>query len=59
MTDYAATAVCEGDPWVIDVPRIGTTRADSADDLGEMALGLVIAMTHTAPEELHVRLRIV
>jgi hypothetical protein len=59
MADYTATAICEGDHWVIDVPGIGTTQADSVDDLEEMALDLVIAMTHTAPEEVHVRVDIV
>ncbi len=59
MTDYTATAICEGDHWVIDVPGIGTTQADSVDDLEEMALDLVIAMTHAAPEEVHVRVDIV
>ena len=59
MTDYTATAICEGDHWVIDVPGIGTTQADSVDDLEEMALDLVIAITHTAPEEVRVRVVIV
>jgi hypothetical protein len=59
MTDYTATAICEGDHWVIDVSGVGSTQADSIDDLEEMALDLVIAMTHKAPEEVHVRLRIV
>ena len=59
MPDYTATAICEGDHWVIDVPGIGTTQADSVDDLEEMALDLVIAMTHAAPEEVHVRVDIV
>jgi hypothetical protein len=59
MADYTATAICEGDHWVIDVPGIGTTQADSVDDLEEMALDLVIAMTHTAPEDVHVELSIV
>ncbi len=59
MTDYTATAICEGDHWVIDVPGVGTTEADSVDDLEEMALDLVVAMRHTAREEVHVRLRIV
>jgi hypothetical protein len=59
MADYTATAVCEGDHWVIDVPGIGTTQADSVDDLEEMALDLVIAMTHTDPEEVHIRVSIV
>jgi hypothetical protein len=59
MADYTATAICEGDHWVIDVPGIGTTEADSVDDLEEMALDLVIAMTHTAPEQVHVHVSIV
>jgi hypothetical protein len=59
MADYTATAICEGDYWVIDIPGVGTTQADSVDDLEEMALDLVIAMTHTAPEEVHISLRIV
>jgi hypothetical protein len=28
MSEYTATAVCEVDNWVIDVPGIGTTHAD-------------------------------
>ncbi len=59
MASYTATAICEGDHWVIDVPGVGTTQADSVDDLEEMALDLVIAMTHTDPEEVHLRMRIV
>ena len=59
MASYTATAICEGDHWVIDIPGIGTTQADSVDDLEEMAVDLVIAMTHTAPEEVHVRVDIV
>ncbi len=59
MADYTATAISEGDHWVIDVPGIGTTEADSIDDLEEMARDLVIAMTHAAPEDVHVRVRIV
>ena len=59
MADYTATAICEGDYWVVDVPGIGTTQADSVDDIEEMAVELVIAMTHTAREDVHVRLRIV
>lgn len=58
MTDYTATAISEGDYWVIDVPGVGTTHADSLDELGEMALDLVVAMTHTAPEDVHIELRI-
>ena len=50
MADYTATAICEGDYWVIDVPGVGTTQADSVDDLEQMAVDLVTAMTHTAPQ---------
>ena len=59
MASYTATAICEGDHWVIDVPGVGTTRADSVDDIEEMALDLVVAMTSTAPEEGHVLPRMV
>jgi hypothetical protein len=59
MADYTATAIAEGDHWVIDVPGVGTTQADSIDDLDEMALDLVVAMTHTAPEDVHISMRIV
>ena len=59
MADYTATAICEGDHWVVDVPGIGTTQADSVDDIEEMAVEMVIAMTHTAREDVHLRLRIV
>ena len=59
MADYTATAICEGDHWVIDVPGVGTTEADSVDDVEEMAVELVTAMTHTAPQEVRVQMRIV
>ncbi len=59
MASYTATAICEGEYWVIDVPGVGTTRADSVDDIEEMALDLVVAMTHTAPEEVQIQTRIV
>jgi hypothetical protein len=59
MADYTATAVSEGDHWVIDVPGVGTTQADRVEDLEEMTLDLVVAMTHAAPEEVHIELRIV
>jgi hypothetical protein len=59
MTDYTATAICEGDYWVIDVPGVGTTQADSVDDIEEMAIALVIAMTHAAPQDVYVQVRIV
>ena len=59
MADYTATAIAEGDQWVIDVTGVGTTTADSVDDLEDMAVDLVIAMTHTAREDVHVELRII
>ena len=59
MADYTATAVCEGDNWVIDVDGIGTTHADTVGDVEEMAVALVTAKTHTAPEDVHVEVRIV
>jgi hypothetical protein len=59
MAGYIATAVSEGDHWVIDVPGVGTTQADTVEDLEEMALDLVVAMTHTAPEDVHIVMRIV
>jgi hypothetical protein len=59
MSDYTATAICEGDYWVIDVQGVGTTQAESVDDIEEMAIDLVTAMTHTAPQDVHVQVRIV
>lgn len=35
------------------------TEADGVDDLEEMALDLVIAKTHNAPEEVHIRVTVV
>ena len=58
MSDYTATAISEGDHWVIDVPGVGTTHADGIEELEEMALDLVVAMTHAAPKEVHIVLRI-
>ena len=59
MADYTATAISEGDHWVIDVQGVGSTAADSVEDLEEVALGLVVEMTHVAPEEVHIEMRIV
>ncbi len=59
MADYTATAISEGDHWVIDVPGVGITQADSVEDIEEMTLDLVIAMTHAAREDVHIDLRIV
>ena len=59
MSDYTATAVCEDDYRVIDVPGIATTQADVVDDIEEMAVDLVTAMTHTARQDVHVQVRIV
>ena len=44
---------------MIDVPGVGTTEADTVDDIEKMAVDLVIAMTHTAPQDVHVQVRIV
>jgi hypothetical protein len=38
---------------------VGTTQADTVDDNEDMAVDLVTAMTHTAPQDVHVRVRIV
>jgi hypothetical protein len=59
MADYTATAISEGDHWVIDVQNVGSTQVDSVEDLEEVALGLIVEMTHVAPEEVHIELRIV
>ncbi len=59
MASYTATAICEGDHWVIDVPGVGTTQTDSVDDIEQMAVDLVTAMTHTAPRDVHVQVHIV
>ena len=59
MADYTATAICEGDYWVIDVQGIGTTQAGTVDDIEAMAVDLVTARTHTAPQDVHVQVRIV
>jgi hypothetical protein len=59
MADYIATAICEGDHWIIDVDGVGTTQADSIDDIDEMAVDLVSAMTHTSRQDVHVHVRIV
>ena len=59
MADYTATAIAEGNHWVIDVTGVGTTTAGSANDLEDMAVDLVIAMTHTPREKVHVEVRIV
>ncbi|MGY1832037.1 hypothetical protein ACI8AA_16640 [Geodermatophilus sp. SYSU D01180] len=59
MADFTATAISEGDHWVIDVPGVGTAEADTVEDLEEMALELVVAMTHAARQDVHIDLRIV
>jgi hypothetical protein len=59
MPEYTATAICEGDYWVIDVPGVGTTQAATVEEVEEMAVNLVIAMTHTAPEDVQLQVRIV
>ena len=59
MADYIATAICEGDYWIIDVDGVGTTQADTVDDIDDTAVNFVAAMTHTAPRDVHVEVRIV
>lgn len=59
MADYTATAIREGDYWVIDVDGVGTTQADSLDNIEGVAVDLVTAVTHTAPADVHVDVRIV
>jgi hypothetical protein len=59
MADYTATAICEGDYWVVDVPGVGTAHAQSVDDIEGMAVDLVIAMTNSSPADVHVEVRIV
>jgi hypothetical protein len=59
MSEYTATAVCEGDYWVIDIPGVGTTQAGTVDDIENMAVDLVTAITHTARQDVHVHVRIV
>ena len=59
MADYTATAICEGDHWIIDVDGVGTTQADSVDDIDEMVVEFVTARTHTATGDVHVDVRIV
>ena len=59
MADYTATAICEGDYWVVDVPGVGTAHAETVDDIEQTAVDLVTAMTHAAPQDVHVQMRIV
>ena len=59
MADYTATAIREGDIWVVDVPGVGTTQADTLDDIHAMAVDLVTAKTHTDSRDVHVDVRIV
>jgi hypothetical protein len=59
MAAYTATAISEGDHWVIDVQGVGSTQADSVEDLEGVARGLVVEMTRVAPEDVTIELRIV
>jgi hypothetical protein len=59
MADYTATAISEGDHWVIDVDGVGTAQADNFDDIETTAVDLVTAVTHTVPTDVHVQVRIV
>jgi len=58
MAEYTATAIAEGDHWVIDVPGVGTTETDTVEHIEQMAVDLVTARTHTAPADVHVDVRI-
>jgi hypothetical protein len=58
MTVYSATAICEGDYWVIDVAGVGTAHAESVDDIENMAVALITEMTDTDPEDIQVQVRI-
>ena len=44
---------------MIDVPGVGTTQADTVDDIEETAVEFVTARTHTAARDVHVQVRIV
>ena len=59
MADYTATAVAEGDHWEIDIPGVGSTLADSMDDIEQAAVELDDAMTHTAREGVNVTVRVI
>ena len=59
MAEYIATAIAEGDYWVIDIPGVGTTQADSVENIEDMAVDLVTARTHAAPQDVHIEVRIV
>jgi hypothetical protein len=58
MADYTATAICEGDYWVIDIEGVGTAHAESVDDIEDTAVDLITEMTDTEPEDVHVQVRI-
>ena len=59
MAEYTATAISEGDHWVIDVDGVGTAQADAFDDIEATAVGLVTAVTHTSPADVRVQVRVV
>jgi len=59
VAHYTAIAVSEGDHWVVDVPGVGTTQAGGVEELQDMAVELVVAMTHADPEDVVVDVRIV
>jgi hypothetical protein len=41
MADYTATAISEGDRWVIDVQGVGSTQPRSTVDLGRSGRPLI------------------
>jgi hypothetical protein len=59
MADYTATAICEGDHWMIDVDGVGTTEADRVDEIDQTAVEFITARTHTVARDVHVDVRIV
>ncbi len=59
MADYTATAISEGDHWVIDVDGVGTAQAGNFDDIEATAVDLIAGVTHTAAADVHVQVRIV
>ncbi len=56
MPDHTATAISEGDHWVVDVPGIGTTEAATLEEVPGMALDLVVARTHADRAQVHLRI---
>jgi hypothetical protein len=58
MTVYSATAISEGDYWVIDIAGVGTAHAESFDDIENMAVALITEMTDADPKDVQVHVLI-